>query len=77
MRAARLHRPRSETTPEDVRVDDVQVPSPGPGEALVEIRACGVCASDLHVVQGVTPHGPDLPQILGHEPAGVIVAVGD
>lgn len=75
MRAARLHRPRGPDTPEDVRVDEVPVPEPGPGQVLVRIVACGVCASDLHVVQGVTPHGP-LPQILGHEPAGVIAAVG-
>lgn len=77
MRAARLHRPRGEQQREDVRIDEVELPEPGPTEALVEIRACGVCASDLHVVQGVTPHGDELPQILGHEPAGVIAAVGD
>ncbi len=77
MRAARLHRPRRSDTAEDVRIDEVAVPAPGPGEVLVRIRACGVCASDLHVVQGVTPHGPTLPQILGHEPAGEVAAVGD
>lgn len=76
MRAARLHRSRVEGG-DDVRIDEVPVPEPGPGEVLVRIAACGVCASDLHVVQGVTPHGPSLPQILGHEPAGVIAAVGD
>ena len=77
MRAARLHAPRRGPTPEDVRIDEVPVPRPGPGEVLVRIAACGVCASDLHVVQGVTPHGPDLPQILGHEPAGVVADVGE
>lgn len=77
MRAARLHRPRGADAAEDVRIDDVPVPEPGPHEVLVRIRACGVCASDLHVVQGVTPHGPALPQILGHEPAGEVAAVGD
>ncbi|MBW3620903.1 MAG: zinc-binding dehydrogenase [Actinobacteria bacterium] len=77
MRAARLHRVRSATEPELVTVDEVPVPAPGPGEVLVAIKACGVCASDLHVVQGVTPHGPVLPQVLGHEPAGVVAAVGD
>jgi alcohol dehydrogenase, propanol-preferring len=76
MRAARLHRPRTADAAEDVRVDEVPVPAPGAGEVLVRIRACGICASDLHVVAGVTPHGPDLPQILGHEPAGEIAAVG-
>jgi 2-desacetyl-2-hydroxyethyl bacteriochlorophyllide A dehydrogenase len=77
MRAARLHRVRTEDTPELVTVDEVPVPDPGRGEVLVQVKACGVCASDLHVVQGVTPHGPSLPQILGHEPSGVVAAVGD
>lgn len=77
MRAARLHRPRRADASEVVSIDEVPVPAPGPGEVLVRIRACGVCASDLHVVQGVTPHGPSLPQVLGHEPAGEIAAVGD
>ena len=77
MRAARLHRVRTQDAPEIVTVDEVPVPEPGPGDVLVQVRACGVCASDLHVVQGVTPHGPALPQTLGHEPAGVVAAVGD
>jgi alcohol dehydrogenase, propanol-preferring len=76
MRATRLHRTRTEGVPELVAVDEVPRPDPGPVEVLVEVRACGVCASDLHVVQGHTPHGPVLPQILGHEPAGVVAAVG-
>ena len=76
MRAARLHRVRSPDVPEEVRVDDVDVPEPGPGQVLVQVKACGVCASDLHVVQGVTPHGPQLPQTLGHEPAGEVTVVG-
>ena len=77
MRAARLHRPRTSDQPEDVRIDEVPVPRPGHGEVLVEVKACGVCASDLHVVAGVTPHGQQLPQILGHEPAGVVAALGE
>jgi alcohol dehydrogenase, propanol-preferring len=77
MRAARLHRPRTAERAEEVRIDEVPVPLPGAGQVLLRIRACGVCASDLHVVTGVTPHGPRLPQTLGHEPAGEIAAVGD
>lgn len=77
MLAARLHRPRGADQAEDIRIDEIPIPEPGPGQVLVEIKACGVCASDLHVVQGVTPHGPELPQTLGHEPAGVVTAVGD
>ncbi|MGH3441392.1 MAG: alcohol dehydrogenase catalytic domain-containing protein [Nitriliruptorales bacterium] len=77
MRAARLHRARSDGAAEVVTIDEIPVPEPGPQQVRVRIRACGVCASDLHVVQGVTPHGPQLPQILGHEPAGEVDAVGD
>jgi len=77
MRAARLHRVRTDDAPELVTIDEVPVPTPGPGEVLVEIKACGICASDVHVVTGVTPHGPSLPQILGHEPAGVVAVTGD
>ncbi|MFP5310371.1 MAG: alcohol dehydrogenase catalytic domain-containing protein [Actinomycetes bacterium] len=77
MRAARLHRVRTPDAPEDLRVDEVPVPRPCPGEVLVRVLACGVCASDLHVVQGVTPHGPSLPQVLGHEAAGEVAAVGE
>lgn len=76
MQALRLHRVRTDDRPEELRVDEVARPSPGPTDVLVEVRACGVCASDLHVLQGVTPHGPQLPQILGHEPAGVVAEVG-
>lgn len=77
MRAARLHRVRTPDRPELVTIDEVAVPRPGPSEVLVQVRACGVCASDLHLVQGLTPHGPRLPQVLGHEPAGVVADVGD
>jgi D-arabinose 1-dehydrogenase-like Zn-dependent alcohol dehydrogenase len=76
MRAVRLHRTRTAGTAEIVTVDEVPRPDPGPREVLVEVRACGVCASDLHVVDGTTPHGPHLPQTLGHEPAGIVAAVG-
>lgn len=76
MRAARLHRVRTEEAPEGVSVDEVPVPEPGPGEVLVRVAACGICASDLHVVDGTTPAG-DLPMILGHEAAGVVASGGE
>lgn len=76
MRAARLHRIRSAEEREIVAVDDVPVPAPGPGEVLVRIAACGICASDLHVIDGTTPSG-DLPMILGHEAAGVVASSGE
>lgn len=76
MRAARLHRPRSADGPEDLRIDEVATPDPGPGEVLVRVMACGVCASDLHVVQGITPSS-HLPITLGHEAAGTVEVVGE
>lgn len=76
MRAARLHRVRSQDEPEVISIDEVPVPEPGEGEALVRIAACGICASDLHVVDGTTPSGPT-PLVLGHEAAGVVEGVGE
>lgn len=76
MQALRLHRVRADGVAEDLRVDEVARPDPAPTQVLVEVAACGVCASDLHVVIGATPHGPTLPQTLGHEPAGTVAAVG-
>lgn len=50
-------------------------PSPGNGEILVEIEACGVCRTDLHVIDGELPN-PKLPLVPGHEIVGVVRAVG-
>src|SRR5438128_3616930 len=52
------------------------VPTPGAGEILVEIAACGVCRTDLHVVDGELPQ-PKLPIVPGHEIVGRVVARGD
>lgn len=60
---------------EPVRVTDVLVPDPGPGEARVRVQACGVCHTDLHYKRGGI--GDDFPYLLGHEAAGVVEAVGD
>jgi alcohol dehydrogenase, propanol-preferring len=51
------------------------IPRPGPGEILVEIAACGVCRTDLHVVEGELPN-PKLPIVPGHEIVGRISAMG-
>lgn len=76
MLAARLHAAGTDTRPPRVSIDEIPTPTPGPGQVLVEVDTCGICASDLHVVAGVTPHG-ELPMTLGHEVAGVIADVGD
>ena len=60
---------------EPVRIETVVVPDPGPGEAVVQVQACGVCHTDLHYKQGGI--GDDFPYLLGHEAAGVVEAVGD
>lgn len=61
-----------------VAVVDIDRPEPGPRDALVRIRACGICGTDaLFVTAGVPgPDGRLRPIPLGHEPAGEVVAVG-
>ena len=71
MRAMVLDRPG---TPLVLR--EQQIPQPGPGEILVEIAACGVCRTDLHVVDGELPQ-PKLPIVPGHEIVGCVAAVGE
>ena len=50
-------------------------PVPGPGQVLIEVAACGVCRTDLHVVDGELPH-PKLPLVPGHEIVGRVREVG-
>ncbi len=58
-----------------VEVVTINVPDPGPGEALVKVQACGVCHTDLHYREGGI--NDEFPFLLGHEAAGVVEAVGD
>jgi alcohol dehydrogenase, propanol-preferring len=51
------------------------VPRPGAGELLIDVSACGVCRTDLHVVDGELPH-PKLPIVPGHEIVGRVAAIG-
>jgi S-(hydroxymethyl)mycothiol dehydrogenase len=60
---------------EPVSLETVLVPDPGPGEALVQVQACGVCHTDLHYRDGAI--NDEFPFLLGHEAAGVVDAVGD
>jgi S-(hydroxymethyl)glutathione dehydrogenase/alcohol dehydrogenase len=59
---------------EPVEILEVELAGPREGEVLVEIAACGVCHSDLHVVDGDMPE--PLPLVLGHEASGVVAEVG-
>lgn len=53
----------------------INIPDPGPGEAVVAIQACGVCHTDLHYREGGI--NDEFPFLLGHEAAGVVEAVGE
>ena len=57
-----------------VELVTILVPDPGPGEALVQVQACGVCHTDLHYREGGI--NDDFPFLLGHEAAGIVEAVG-
>ncbi|HML00304.1 MAG TPA: S-(hydroxymethyl)mycothiol dehydrogenase [Acidimicrobiales bacterium] len=59
---------------EPVTIETVVVPDPGPGEALVAVKACGVCHTDLHYREGGI--NDDFPFLLGHEASGVVERTG-
>ena len=65
----------AKTKGEPVTIENVIVPDPGPGEAVVAILSCGVCHTDLHYRDGVI--NDEFPFLLGHEAAGVVESVGD
>ncbi|VXC51930.1 S-(hydroxymethyl)mycothiol dehydrogenase [Aeromicrobium sp. 9AM] len=58
-----------------VTVENIVIPDPGPGEAVVDIAACGVCHTDLHYREGGI--NDEFPFLLGHEAAGVVESVGE
>ncbi|MET9065856.1 S-(hydroxymethyl)mycothiol dehydrogenase [Streptosporangium sandarakinum] len=60
---------------EPVSLETIHVPDPGPGEAVVNVQACGVCHTDLHYREGGI--NDEFPFLLGHEAAGVVEAVGE
>jgi D-arabinose 1-dehydrogenase-like Zn-dependent alcohol dehydrogenase len=57
-------------------IEDVPEPELDYGEVLVATKACGICGTDLHIIDG-TGYKPKLPHILGHEPAGVVAKIGE
>ncbi len=70
MKAMLLDRPG-----EPLRLAKLPVPEPGPGQVLVEVTACGVCRTDLHVVDGELTEAK-LPIVPGHEIVGRVVEMG-
>ncbi|MEU0265144.1 zinc-binding dehydrogenase [Nocardioides sp. NPDC006303] len=70
MLAARL-----DTQAKRISVERVPLPSPGPRDVLIQVKACGICLSDIHLIDGTisTRHTVVTP---GHEPAGIVTSVG-
>jgi alcohol dehydrogenase, propanol-preferring len=59
-----------------LRMSDLPVPEPGPRELLIEVHVCGICRTDLHVVDGELPD-PKLPLVPGHQIVGRVAALGE
>ena len=59
-----------------LRLGDLPDPEPGPGEVLLEVAACGVCRTDLHILDGELDR-PKLPLVLGHQIVGRVVGGGE
>lgn len=70
MQAMVFHRPRAPLEP-----SRLPVPQPGPGQVLIRVAACGVCRTDLHIVDGDLTD-PRLPLVPGHEIVGRVAALG-
>jgi len=70
MRAMVLEQPG-----QPLRPCQLPVPAPGPGQLLIAVQACGVCRTDLHLVDGELPE-PRLPVVPGHEIVGTVAALG-
>lgn len=68
MKSVRFH------SPGDVRLDDVEVRPPGPGEVTIRPEAVGICGTDIHIIDGEYPSAP--PVVLGHEISGRIAEIG-
>jgi len=75
MKAMRLHEPGPA---EGKRLQLTEIPTlmPGPGQVRLRVRACGVCHTDLHTVEGEI-HPPHLPITPGHQVVGIVEALGD
>ncbi|OJX73114.1 MULTISPECIES: alcohol dehydrogenase catalytic domain-containing protein [unclassified Leifsonia] len=61
---------------EPLTIEDRPIPSPGPGQVLVRLEACGLCHTDIHAIDGDWPVKPGLPFVPGHEGVGIVERVG-
>ena len=58
-----------------LRLTELPIPQPGPGQVLLKVLACGVCHTDLHILDGELSQ-PKLPLVLGHQIVGTVVRGG-
>ena len=56
-------------------LEDIPIPDPGPGEVLIQIQSCGFCATDFKAILGIR-RNVDFPLVPGHEPAGIVAGIG-
>lgn len=55
-----------------LKLTEVTTPTPQPHQVLLQVRTCGICRTDLHIVDGELPH-PALPLIMGHQIVGTVL----
>lgn len=60
---------------EPLKLVELPIPQPGPGQVLIKVHACGVCHTDLHIIDGELRE-PKLPLVLGHQIVGTVVQSG-
>src|SRR6201988_2321822 len=60
--------------PNQIGIEHVAIPRPGPGEAVIRVTLTTICGTDLHILKGEYPVKPGL--VIGHEPVGVIHEMG-
>lgn len=63
--------------PRRISIEDTACPVPGDGEVLVQVKACGLCGSDVHGFLDVESKGRVAGLIMGHEPSGVVACCGE
>jgi len=71
MKAAVLHKPN------ELRLEEVEVPSINPDEMLVKVKACAICGTDIRIYHGTKTRGIHYPSVIGHEISGVVEACGN
>jgi len=57
-------------------LEDVPTPTPGPGQAIVGIKSCGFCATDFKAIKAIRHQKVKFPLVPGHEPAGIVTGIG-